>query len=669
MVSEAASPITCDTLAAAFSKVTLPTWRGIIGLLLGGCAGAAALIVAYAQHPAITMEMDRSASVVAAGLYDFERVGQEDYAWTRRQVTLSLPGLDRGAEWSCTIRLRGGRSDASTLPEVVLAVDGVIADTRQATNDYQDIRVTLPPKPEGSGATVTLTSSNTVVPGPSDQRALGVMVDRWVCAPAAGAFAWPPRAIMIAAGVGGAAFGLSFALIGAGALPVVAGAGLLAAAQALPLGWEFGMFTQYPERAAWLAIWIAGLLVVSVRTTEWVTGRRLHRAARFVAAVTAAVLYLKLLALLHPSKPIIDAVFHAHRLQWVLEGRFYFTQPMPSGVRFPYAIGLYMFAAPWTWITSDYVTLLRIVVAAAEALGGVLLYLLIARIWGDRVVGAIAAVLFHLVPRTFEIVGNANMTNAFGQSMALVTLAAAVLWPLTRGHRLQVAGLSLLTAFALLSHISTFTTLGAILVALSGLYWWRGGPELRASARSVVTALVVAVVLAVALYYAHFGDAYRTAARVRAAAPATAAGAPSGDPARLVEPASGTPVSVKVAGAARLSVDAVGWPIFLLAVPGAIRLWRQRAPDRLTLAVTALGLTFFVFVLGVVMMPVERSFQRYAAEFISRVTLATYPAMVILAALGAGWGWRAGWAARAATLGLLVAASYVGFELWMGWVR
>ena len=39
-----------------------------------------------------------------------------------------------------------------------------------------------------------------------------------------------------------------------------------------------------------------------------------------------------------------------------------------------------------------------------------------------------------LVPRTFEIVGAANLTNAFGQSVALAALAAATLWPLSKSR-------------------------------------------------------------------------------------------------------------------------------------------------------------------------------------------------------------------------------------------
>lgn len=640
--------------------------RSVLGLVAGGVAGAAAVIAFCSLFPGLSMEMDRDPSRIVNGLYGAERVGQETYAWSSEHATLALRGLDRSTDWSCSVRVRAGRPHASLFPELVVSVDGVIAGTHQVANDYRDVEITIPRASAKSGATVTVTSTKTFVPGPGDKRTLGVMVDRWSCSPTRSGIIRPPARILRAAAVGGAAFGGAFGLIGFGTAAVLGGLLALAFAQAVPLGWDFGMFTPYADRAAWMALAIAALTVLAVRGAERFAGRPMSREARFVAAFTAAVLYLKLIALVHPSKPPIDVIFNAHRLQWVLEGRLFFTQPMPSGVQFPYAIGLYVFAVPWTWLTNDYVLLLRIIVSAAEAIGAVFVYLLVSRVWQDRLAGAIAAGLFHLVPRTFEIVGNANMPNSFGQSLALATLTAAVLWPLQPRQWRQIAGLTVLTAWALLSHISTFTLLSAILFVLTILYWWRGGPELRASARTILGASVVAAVLAVGLYYAHFPEAYRSALRVRASAsasesqPASESGAPL---------ATSTAFPAKVREAGRLSVAAVGWPIFLLGTAGLVPFWRRQSNDRLTLAVAALMITFGLFVLSVVLMPVERSFQRYAHEFISRVTLATYPAMIVLAGFAAATAFRGAWFLRAVAAVLIGAAGYVGVTTWIDWIR
>jgi hypothetical protein len=85
-------------------------------------------------------------------------------------------------------------------------------------------------------------------------------------------------------------------------------------------------------------LWIAFAMVLAVRIIEWLSRQRLRQTARFVIAFSAAVLFLRLLGILHPSKALVDAVFQAHRFESVLAGRYYFTQPMPGGVQFPYAI-------------------------------------------------------------------------------------------------------------------------------------------------------------------------------------------------------------------------------------------------------------------------------------------------------------------------------------------
>jgi heme A synthase len=43
--------------------------------------------------------------------------------------------------------------------------------------------------------------------------------------------------------------------------------------------------------------------------------------------------------------------------------------------------------------------------------------------------------------------------------------------------------------------------------------------------------------------------------------------------------------------------------------------------------------------------------------------------VVILAAQGGVWGWRAGTAPRLATAALLLSAVVVGVQGWLGWIR
>jgi hypothetical protein len=511
-----------------------------------------------------------------------------------------------------------------------------------------------------------------VIPGPGDPRELGVQIDRLQCRPAGGSIALPPRRAYMAGMLAGALFGGAFALLGlttGGALGAVV---LLTLAQAFPLTSGPAPYNPYADRAPWLALWIAGVMVLTVRTIEWPGRPRLRQTARFVAAFSAGVLYLKLLGILHPSKPLVDAVFQAHRLEWVLGGRYYFTQLMPSGVQFPYAIGLYVFAAPWSVFTRDHVTLLRIVVCVTEAIAGASLYPAIVRTWGDRLAGALAVALFTAVPIGFWVIGNANLTNAFGQSIALLTVAVIVVWSQGALRAWHVLAWTLLASLALLSHVSTFATLLVTLSALAALFWTVGGLALRAPARALLIATVAAVVMAIGTYYGHFGDVYLKALRVRGGgAPIAAqAQAPPDEtpPAGFAAEGSAhrTGLGVRTASSLHLVTESLGWPILLMAGAGVWRVSRQRSRDPLVLALCAWGVAFVVF-LGVGLMPVEPQFERYSLEFVSRVAYAACPAAAILAGSGAAWGWRSGWALRAVSVVLLALGMAAGLREWIGW--
>jgi hypothetical protein len=284
------------------------------------------------------------------------------------------------------------------------------------------------------------------------------------------------------------------------------GALLLAAAQAVSFSTVPAAYTDYLGSMMRTAAWIAAAAVLMVKIVERRTRQPLDTPAAVVAAFSAGALFVELSALLHPAKLPVDAVFHAHRLQAVLDGHYFFTQPMPDGVRFPYAIALYVVAAPWTALTQDHVALLRIVVSAAHAVSGALLYMMVVRTWGDRFTGAGAVVLFHLVPLPYVILGNANLTYAFGQSMAFMALAAATVWRLRLRDVAQFAGLLMLATVAFLSHVGVFPILLATLIAVAAVYRLLGGTGLRAPARVVLLAAALAAIVSVVSYYGRVGE-------------------------------------------------------------------------------------------------------------------------------------------------------------------
>ena len=113
----------------------------------------------------------------------------------------------------------------------------------------------------------------------------------------------------------------------------------------------------------------------------------------------------------------------------------------------------------------------------------------------------------------------------------------------------------------------------------------------------------------------------------------------------------------------------MGWPLVALAALGAWRVWADRRLDRLGFVVAAWMLTYLVFLGFAVSVPVEASFLRYLDEFVGRINYSTMPAVVILAAYGAGWAWRAGAAPRIAAAALVLAASVGGIQQWAFWME
>lgn len=627
--------------------------RATGGAFFGAAASLAAALLLYQFNAPVHLEMDRDIPVIATGLYGAEHVDGQNYAWSRQDNALHLPGLDRAQPWTCTVVVKGGRSDPASLPEVVLTVDGVVLARHRTTNDYQAFSIDLPVQ-SARGAVVGMAVTSTFQPSSNDPRLLGVMVDRWTCDPAPGQIVGVPPNVSRAAAITGAVFGVAFVALGATWPVLAAGVIVLGAGVAVPLTLGPGAFSPGLTRGTWVAAVIALLL-----TAAGVVWRRRGRVwsafGRLALAWTGGVVLLKLLMLFHPLKPLIDAVFHAHRVQWILDGRYFFSQTMPSGVQMPYAIGLYVFAAPWTALTSDIVSLIRIIVVVADAAGSLLLYGLIVRRWRDPHTAALAAVLFSVVPLPFVIIGNANMTNVFAQAIALAAVAAAVGWRLQPRDVAALAGFTVITAVALLSHISTLMLLAVTLGVLTVGYWWRGDREMKRSGTMILACSAVAAVVAVLVYYIQFVDEFRSALVVRQAGVATTELSPVSLTDRLGEAGS-------------LLVTGVGWPLLGLALAGSAAFRRHSWRDRLDLGVWAWLVTAIVCIGMVVVTPVDRPFLRYAAEFISRVIFATSPGFVVLAALGATTVWRRGGWWRLPSAVAVIAALVVGLDAWRGWL-
>jgi hypothetical protein len=617
--------------------------------VLAALAGAVWLALLYGRSPALRLDFDLTPPAdLVRGIYPSERdpATGRTFAWAGETLTIALADIDRQVDWRMDLRVRNARVNGLPSPELQFYLDDELVLTRPTSVDFEDVSLPIPKRPARSGLMLVIRSSSTFVPGPGDPRALGVMLDSLGLTPAG--IVLPPQDAIAGVALASAAVGVTIALLGVTAGSAVGAAVLVSAGIAALVAKGFGPYTDYAADAARATIWIGAITAILTAAVRAARREPFRNTARFAIAFTSAALSLELLALLHPNMPIGDALFHAHRFQEVLAGRWYFTSVAPGGYQFPYAPGLYVLAIPFAGLVrrgSADMTLLRTIVCAAHALAGLLLYSMAVRVRGDRVAGAIAVALYHLVPLGFAVITVGNLTNAFAQSISVGALSVMASGALRVESRGTVALLMVLLAAAFLSHTSAFAIVSVAACLIALLFWWRGGPALRSPALAVLLAAVVAVSLAIGVYYAHFTDTYRTElARIGAE---TAAAAPD---------AGGRDLSARLWSVPRYLSEYFGVPVLALAVWGAMLLWQRGARDRVSLAAAGWACACLLFLALGIATPVDL-----------RHYLAAVPILALVAAVGAAITWTHGGYRRAAVSGLLVWSSLVGVQAW--WSR
>ncbi len=618
--------------------------RALAFIAIGAAAFAwsPALVSRFQPPVVIDFSADPPAQITA-GFYPVEHTPEGTwFAWTQGAFGLALPTLDRSTPWTLTLRLSGSRPDG-TRPDLVTNIDGTIRD-RSALPDagYVDRTWIIPALPGGGrGVAVVWNVTPTFVPGGGDARVLGAQIDTLTLTPAGPG---PRAAIEIKPLViAGVASGAAMAVL---ALPGLAGSALLvllALAVAFILTRGLAPFVAIP----WL--WIAlGTFASAVVTLAALPART--TGGRVVVAVTYVTVAIQLLLLAHPNMPIGDAIFHTHRFQDVLGGHYLFASLAPGNYRFPYPIGLYLFAKPFAAFApteGDRMMLLRVVVVAVDACAAALLYRLVNR-WRQNELEAVGSVVaYHLLPLGFGVIVTANLTNMFGQSLAMIALVATGLVIANRSERAAggASGVAwpgallvgALAAAAFLSHTSTFAVLGAQLTMAGLALAVARDRAWRPAGRTVLVAAMGAIVFAIAVYYAYFMDVYREAFTRIASETGHATAAAGGR----------TPLT-RLIDLPRGLLITFGAPGLLLAAVGTIAIVRERRPSpiRTLLAVWLAACVLFMIV-GIIT-PVDL-----------RHLLAALPVMGIVVAVGFGALWRAGMAGR--TAGVILAG-------WMFWV-
>jgi hypothetical protein len=606
-------------------RVVTRVARWVIG---GAALFALAPTAFYVLRPGLSL--DFSAPLpghLVSGVYAVERGGDGGaFAWSSKQFILSFAGLDRGTSWTLTLGVAGGRPTPEQ-PELVVWVDDRAALRTRLPASASEQVVAIAPRPGFRGTTVVRVAVEPpFYPGTTDSRTLGVPLNRISLDPDRG---WvtlhPLRGGSVVLGA------VTGAVIGLLSLPTLAGMLVLIGSSVgivILATHSSGPFAEQP--------WIGPCVVATAAAAlAFVLLPRRQVGARIAVATTFAAIVLQGLALLHPDMVIGDAMFQVHRFQDVLQGRYLFTSHTPAGIEFPYAIALYVFSAPFSLFTNgsfEQVRLLQTVVLIAHAVAGALLYRVASR-WSDEAVGVLALVGYHSVPISFNAIATGNLTNAFGQSVAIGVLALIGI-TVSRGAGARFMALASATSMAFLSHLSTFALLSCQLGLIGAAEISHRERTRRLQGRVILIALAAATLIAIGVYYGHFLDLY------------------SESLGRVGERMSAGPSRRWIPRMRSLAFGfdlAFGWPMVFAAVGGfalSVRRWRA-STEATALTMWMAGSVVFM-VLG----------RLTPLNF--RHGLALVPALAAFAAFGIVAGWRRGGAPRVA------AAVLCAFMIWRG---
>ncbi len=226
-----------------------------------------------------------------------------------------------------------------------------------------------------------------------------------------------------------AAVGRGVALLGVTAGSAIVGAAiLLSAGLAALVARGFGPYTDY-RRTSWSrTVALDAVALIALVASPVQAPRAASEHGRFAAAFSAAALFLKLLVLLHPEhaggRRDVPRAPVSRRARRAL----YFTSIAPGGYPFPYRARPLRRSPSVRWpgaarrgrhgAAADRSS------APSTRSPALLLYAIVVRGWGDRLAGAMAVALYHLIPLDFAVVvTTGNLTNAFAQSVAVAALA------------------------------------------------------------------------------------------------------------------------------------------------------------------------------------------------------------------------------------------------------
>ncbi len=458
----------------------------IVALALGAVTFAAASFL-YPNGGVILIDFERGyEDAFAEGFHRRERSEGGYLRWTDDSSVVELRNLPTRGVIGCELKIRTLRPPGGTLPNLAFTANGVTLHRAPARPGVSEYRFEFPAT--SSRLALGIESETFVAPGGDRELGVQVMAVRLRLPDHLPSFEGP--ALWMS---GAALFLLGAGLASGVSFPVAFLAGLvLTGAFLYLLGLEALRFSSYPREVALLAALVfaaAVLLRALLNGVGW-----LHPSERSIAAAVLSLLLLvKMGALFYPLMLSSDAAFQANRMLEFLEGNWHptsVTQHEPP-VEIPYPVALFAAAAPLVIAGIDRVPALEIATGGFDVAVSGLLIFLGWRLRDDFRAGALAALLYQLVPMNALSFSAGNFTNLF--AVAMLACSFTFLYVGT------ALGTGVSTLLALTAHFGMLLE-GVVLWPLWLFLQWTG-PKPAHDKPKLVTAAVLAAFLIAGVYY------------------------------------------------------------------------------------------------------------------------------------------------------------------------
>jgi hypothetical protein len=465
-------------------------------LILAAAVGAfafAATSFVYQKGGTILIDFERGyEGAFVDGFHPRERAEGKYFRWTDDASYVDLRHLPTKGTLEAEVRLRAIRPQGQPLPSLAFTANGVTVHRATALPGVVTYHFRFP----SSSARLRLGIESETFEA-AGGRKLGVQVlgvrlklpDELPSFEESALWMALSGMLLLAAGI---ASGISF--------PVAVPA---AAALVLPfvllLGFQSVRFSAYSRDVALLA----GSTLAAAALTRALLSRLgwLHPSERTLAtALLALLLLVKMGMLSYPLMLSSDADFQANRMREFLQGNWHptsVTQHEPP-FRFPYPVALFATTTPLAWAGIELVPALEVTTGFFDVLISGLLMFLGWRCLDDLRAGALAAVLYQLVPMNALSFSAGNFTNLFAVSM--LTWAFAFLL----GG--SAVGTGVATLMALTAHFGMLLE-GVVLWPLSLVLLWMA-PKPAKEGRAFLTGAILAAFILAGIYYLGYLDLF-----------------------------------------------------------------------------------------------------------------------------------------------------------------